>query len=177
MRVVLFPPVCRQTDGGCDDVDLGGVFGRLQSELELAGYTVIDGGELVASARSRETAGAELRLLGEQIVSAGGIHQAGSLFVDLPPAVRAQVLEQAKAEGILRVQLLFSPKDPLYPLYGVRALELQARLGIGVDEKPAWAARCSEIWVTAMQFIGGPDRTYADGIDQAARCVARAALP
>lgn len=175
MRVVLFPPVCTGTDGGCDQVDTSGLTGRLQSELELAGYTVVDGATLVASARSRETAGAELRLFGEQVASAGGVHQAGSLFVDLPPGVRRAVLEEAKADGIVRVQVVMSPLDKDYPFYAVRNLAVQARMGVGVDEKPAWAVRCEPIWVTSVQFIGGPNRSYADGVDEGARCIAREA--
>lgn len=174
-RVVLFPPVCTGTDGGCDQVDLSGMTGRLQSELELAGYTIVDGASLVASARSRETAGAELRLFGEQVASAGGIHQAGSLFVDLPPGVRRAVLEEAKADGILRVQVVMSPSEKDYPFYDVRNLAVQARLGTGVDERPAWAVRCEPIWVSNVQFIGGPGRSYAGGVDEGARCLAKEA--
>lgn len=175
LRVVLFPPSCSAQDGGCDDVDVGGVFGILRSELELAGYTVVDGAELVAEARTRETAGADLRLFGAQVASAGGIHQSGALFADLPPAVRRQVLEEARADGIVRVSLTLSSKDAAYPLYDVRRLEVQGRLGLGVDETPAWAIRCKDIWVTAVQFIGGPDRSYAQGAEEGARCVAQQA--
>lgn len=175
LRVVLFPPLCTEVDGGCASIDVGGMGGRVAAELELAGYTVVDGAGLVASARSRETAGAELRLFGEQVASADGIHQSGALFNDLPPAVRRQVLEEARAEGIVRVSVVVSPSDKDYPFYGVRNLAVQARLGLGVDEKPAWAVRCEPIWVTSVQFIGGPGRSYSDGADEGARCLAKQA--
>lgn len=175
MRVVLFPPVCSEQDGGCDDVDASGVAGILRSELEMAGYTVVDGAELVAEARTRDTAASELRLFGEQVASAGGIHQAGALFADLPPGVRRQVLEEARADGIVRVALMLSSTEKDYPFYAVRRLDVQGRLGLGVDETPAWAIRCKDIWVTGVQFIGGPDRGYSQGAEEGARCVAHEA--
>jgi hypothetical protein len=103
MRVVMFPPVCSEADGGCDTLDMGGVAGRLQSEMELAGYTIVDGATLVAQARQRDSASADLRVFGERVALAHGVRQQGALFVDLPPALRRHVLQEAHANAILRV--------------------------------------------------------------------------
>jgi len=164
LRVVLFPASCADQGDVCSHVDADSLTAAIAKELEFAGNTVVDGATLVKTARTRETAGASLKLYGERFIDVGAVHQGGALFDDLPPEARRELIEEAHADGIVRARLTGVSQGYWYS----RIAELQLRLGLGGDEVNAWTARCT-FEGASVQAIGGPP-LWRDAVEQGVRC-------
>jgi len=164
LRVVLFPASCADQGDVCSHVDSDSLTSAIAKELEFAGNTVVDGATLVKTARTRETAGASLKLYGERFVDLGAVHQSGALFDDLPPEARRELLEEAHADGIVRARLTGVAQGYWYS----RIVELQLRLGLGGDEVPAWTARCT-FEGASIQAVAGPP-LWREAVEEGVKC-------
>lgn len=139
-RVVLTPAVCSSVEGECTDEYVTGTTGKVASELEFRGYTIIDAETLVLGALERDTISVELREFGTRIAELRGQAQRGSVFEDLSPALRRELLQEARAEGVLSTRITIGPRNGVGP---VRQNSVQVRLGLGDGGELAWVTRCS----------------------------------
>lgn len=164
LRVVLFPASCSDQGDVCSHVDAASLTAAIAKELEFEGHTVVDGATLVKTARTRETAGASLKVYGERFLDVGAIQQGGALFDDLPPDARRELLDEAHADGIVRARLTGVAQGYWYS----RIVELQLRLGLGGDEAPAWTARCT-FEGASVQAVGGPP-LWREAVEEGVKC-------
>jgi len=139
-RIVLLPPSCDSVDGACDTDSANGVAGIVQTELDFAGFTVIDGRELIDDERTRTDAIAQVELLDVEIAAGAARVQSGAKLEDLSPEKRRALLTQARADGVVSVKIVVGPRDGIGP---VRHNEVQVRMLRGDGEQPVWITRCS----------------------------------
>lgn len=170
MRVVVFPTTCEPSDT-CTQLRLGRLDGALKQELEFDGYTLIDGETLVNQARTRKDASGSLSVLGEELLALEATGQSGSLFDDLPPSARRALLEEARAEGVLRTTVRMGAMEPNSGVSQYRLLTAQTKLGVGEDETNAWVARCSRMGSRIDNVNRNDVKNYDITMDWLAACL------
>ena len=172
-RTVIFKPTCRGA-GGCPNSFSSTLVGRLTSELEFKGYQFIVGEELFAEARRRQKAGGQVTgdsPFGDYWIKAGGMTEQVLTYEDLPPAGKRALLEEAKADGVLVLNILVGEDaEPESFMYEIRAFEVTARYTMGPEEAPGWVARCGA-YAENRKVVGSPGVTYAQAADKIARCL------
>ena len=173
-RAVVFEPKCRGPSAPCTPAFKSAIVGRLSSELELAGYQMIEGEDLLAEARRREQARGGLEAnspVGDLDVRAAGETMTSLTYADLPPARKRALLEEARADGVLVLNIVVSADQESAFWYDVHVIELNARYTTGPDNELGWVARCG-VAAENTEALGGPDITYQEAADVLARCVA-----
>jgi hypothetical protein len=162
--VVLLPVTCHSSNDDCRDEYADAVRAHLTSELEFAGYSVIDAEKLVREARQREDQSGALWMYRAKVLEAKTRRQVGSIFEDLPPAARRELLAEARATGLVSGAIqIFAKADNGNDLVEVRFRH--ARAG---DDATVWVARCKHesYW----------NEKFAWSIEQAAKCALSGAL-
>lgn len=185
-RIAVFPPRCKGAVSACTPEFVSALYGRVTSELELDGFTIVPGDELLATARERSTMGAALSAGGVSVSdergtsagvlsvgAAGSVETGGVRYDDLPPAQRRQLLADARVDGVLSLTVLVGEDTMPSPWYALHAFEATARLAI--DETPAWTSRCAEA-AESTQTIGGVGQSFAQAADKLGRCLVAQAL-
>jgi len=175
-RAVVFLPRCEGVSGPCDGDFRSTLLGRLTSELELGGYTLLRGEELFASARERTSAGGSVDgagPFGRFWVEAGGSVQSVVTYSDLPPAGKRALLEEARADGVIDLRVLVGEDEAPSPLYDLHRFELTARYAVGPDEEIGWVANCAERGEN-RDVIDGIHVSFIEAADRLARCVSDA---
>lgn len=194
-RVVVFPPVCKGADDGCTDEFVSSLQGRVLSELELSGYSVLRGDELLATARSRTSVagGVSASALGASgsvdrggrslgagagvfsVAGHGAVEHGGAGYDDVTPLERQQLLKDADVDGTLRLTVMIGDDtEAETPWYDVHLFEVTARLAVG-DDVAVWTSHC-ELAAESTASIGGIGRSYAQAGDELGACVVREAL-
>lgn len=172
-RTVIFKPICRGS-GGCPSDFTSTLVGRMTSELEFQGYQFIIGEELFAEARRRQKAGGQVSgdsPFGDYWIKAGGMTEQVLTYEDLPPAGKRALLEEARADGVLVLNILVGEDaEPESFMYEIRSFEVTARYTMGPDEEPGWVARCGAFGEN-RKVLGSPGVTYAQAADKVARCL------
>ncbi|MBP6628656.1 MAG: hypothetical protein KBG28_03955 [Kofleriaceae bacterium] len=135
--VVLFPIPCRSSDDKCKPEYAGAITAKVRSELEFAGFTIVDGQNLVADPRYRDQREAAVTTDGEPVVEATSLRRVGSTFEDLPPPMQRQLLADARASGVVTGTIQMLGKGT-----GKNWL-VEVTLRLGNDQgQPVWVARC-----------------------------------
>lgn len=161
---VLFPVPCNSTDDKCKDTYGDAIKGLIASELEFAGFRIIDAEKLVREARTREDFSAELSQFREQLLAAKSRRQVGSIFEDLPPAARRELLEEARADGLVTASINMLARGT-----GSNwIVEVQVRYGAAPDGEMIWVARCKH-----ESYWNEKDSW---SIEEATRCALKGAL-
>lgn len=140
MRVLLLPATCASPDDVCDEPFTDGLDGKVASELEFGGYSVVAAASLVAEARSRDEAESELTVLGVKVAQASSKRQVGALFADLSPALQRQLMKEAGAQGVVSARIQVGAKNGLSP---TRESTITLRLGLDDGTTMGWLARCT----------------------------------
>lgn len=140
LRVVLLPADCSSPDEVCEDAFVEVLTGKVASELEFAGYSVVEASALVAKARTRDEKEGELAVLGVKLTETKSKRQVGSLFADLSPAGQRALLEEAGAAGIVSGKISVGAKNGLSP---TRESTVLVRLGLGDGTELGWVSRCT----------------------------------
>ena len=178
-RTVFFKPTCRGA-GGCPSSFTSTLVGKLTSELEFKGYQFIVGEVGVGQragcrmARRRQKAGGQVTgdsPFGDYWIQAGGMTEQVLTYEDLPPAGKRALLEEARADGVLVLNILVGEDAEADNfMYEIRAFEVTARYTMGPDEAPGWVARCGAFGEN-RKVLGSPGVTYAQAADKIARCL------
>lgn len=164
-RVLVLPATCSSPDEVCEDAFVDGLTGKVVSELEFAGYSVVQATKLVADRRTRDEAEGELSVLGVKVAEASSKRQVGSLFEDLSPAAQAALMQEAGAKAILTGRITVGAKNGMSP---TRESVVLVRLGLGDGTELGWVARC-----TVKSSLNPP---LAQSLDYGARCAIEGAL-
>lgn len=168
VRLVAVPPSCASSDVPCEDADLSGVFGIVASELEFAGYSIIDAEKLVADARTREDVQVELRTFGDRVASLTARAQVGAVFADLSPSARGALLSEARADGIVTTQVNLGTVGRYATVSRTRTHQVQVRAALGDGAETLWITRC--------QATSGVGVSIGQALDEAARCAIKGVL-
>jgi hypothetical protein len=163
MRAVLLPTTCSSVDRQCEDEHVSGVTGIVRSELEFAGYSLLDAEKLVLDARTREDVDVELSRFGERVASVKSRVQAGAIFEDLSPSQRRALLAEAEAQGTVVVSVQIGTEQGTLRM---RSNAVQIRAGLADGGDLAWVSRCE----ATSSYNNNP------GIDQAIETATRCAL-
>ncbi len=180
-RIAVFAPRCTGAVQACTREFVSGLYGRITSELELDGFTIVAGDELLATVRERSTMGGALGAGGVSVsdehgtsagalsvAASGSVETGGIRYDDLPPAQRRQLLADARVDGVLSLTVLVGEDTMTAPWYAVHAFEATARLS--VDETPAWTSRCANV-AESTQSLGGIGRSFSQAADELGRCL------
>lgn len=162
--VVIFPITCHSADDKCRDEYSDAVTAKVRSELEFAGFRMIDGEKLVRETRTREDASATLTDWRNRVLAAKSRRQVGAIFEDLPPAARRELLAEARADGLVTGSIRMLP-------FGTPrnwTVEVQVRFGLANDDEMVWVSRCKN-----ERFWNEKDSW---SIEQATECALRGAL-
>ncbi|MBX5481754.1 MAG: hypothetical protein IRZ16_07920 [Myxococcaceae bacterium] len=155
------PARCTFVEDLCEDGYATGVNGVLQTELEFAGYSLVDAETLVSSARTRDEVSEELKLFGEKVAQAKSRRRIGALFEDLP-------LAEAHADGIVQAKLVIPARaSAISPARENNTV--QVRVGMSADgSELGWIAQCSR--------MSGLHPTVAIELEDAAQCAIQDAI-
>ena len=146
-------------EGKCNSDITGGVDALVRSSLEFQGLTVIDSERLNATTFARKEALSRMR---DQTSKVTEIQ--GSRFLDATPRMRARILAELGAEGLLETRIWVGSAS-LYS--GRRDVTVQIRMVHVAMDELMWAARCT---VDSVNYENdGP-------VMRAARCAADQAL-
>jgi hypothetical protein len=161
--VVLMPVPCHSGDDKCEDSYADAVTAMIANELEFSGYNVLDAEKLVREPRSREDFSASLQAHREQILAAQTRRQVGSIFEDLPPDARRELLSRAGAGGLVTGAVRMLPRGS-----GDNwVVQVQVRFALG-DGTLVWVSRCNH-----ESYWNEKDSW---SIEQAAKCALDRAL-
>jgi hypothetical protein len=161
---VLFPVPCNSTDDKCKDGFGDAIKGLIASELEFAGFRIIDAEKLVRDARTREDFSASLSRFRDQILAAKSRSQVGSIFEDLPPEARRELLQEARADGLVTASINMLARGT----GNNWIVEVQVRYGAAPDGELIWVARCKH-----ESYWNEKDSW---SIEEATRCALKGAL-
>ncbi len=177
-RVVMLTPECRGVGGVCTRSFTSTLAGRLSGELELAGYQVVMAEDLFAEARRIKRAGGNVDgagPFGTFWVSANGGTETSLRYNDLPPEGKRALLEEARAQGVLKLSVVVGEDLESSPWYDLHEFELTSTYSIGEGEAFGWAARCYAVG-ESRDVLGGIGVTYNQAASQLAQCVGKQAL-
>ena len=191
-RIAVFAPTCKGATQACSSAFVSGMYGRVVSELELDGFTVVPGDELLATARERTTLDAGLNAAGVgatasapggesagagllAVAAQASVEKGGAGYRDLTPPQRRELLAQARVDGVLWLTVLVGEDTMTAPWYDVHLFEATGRLAIGEDDVPAWTSRCATPAESAPS-LGGIGRSFAQAGDELGSCLIKQAL-
>lgn len=189
-RVVVFTPSCKGVEKACSREFVSSLYGRVVSELEFKGYTIVHADELLATLRERTSVDASLGASGVAgsssvgshggstsissgilgVGAQGGLNKGGASYSDLTPAQRRDLLAQARVDGTLRMTVLIGDDTNSSFLHDVHLFEVTARLASGEDESPVWTSYCATP-AENTKALGGVGRSYAQAGDKLGRCI------
>lgn len=163
-RVVIFPITCHSSEDTCRDEYGDAVTAKVRSELEFAGFRMIDAEKLVREARTREDASASLTDWRNRVLAAKSRRQVGSIFEDLPPEARRELLAEAGADGLVTGSIRILPRGTSSNWQ----LEVQVRFGLAKNDETVWVTRCKNerFWTEKDSW----------SMEQATECALKGAL-
>ena len=161
--VVMFPVPCHSSDDKCEDSYGDAVTALIQSELEFVGYRVLDGEKLVRTARTREDSESSLSVYRDKVLAAKSRRQVGSIFEDLPPRERAELLAEAQADGLITAVIKMLPRGSSDNWL----VEVQVRFGLSNGDL---------VWVTRCKHESYWNERDSWSIEEAAKCALKGAL-
>ncbi len=165
-RLLVVPASCGSVEDLCDDAFLAGVTTLVHSELEFAGYAIVDAEKIALEARTDEQAEKPVRMFGERVLRAANRRQVGEIFNDMTPAGRAALLSRAAATATVTVRISISAPEGVLSL---REHQVLIRIGKGADDDLVWVSRCSE--------YAGMFPAIEDAVDDASRCALAGVFP
>jgi hypothetical protein len=113
---------------------------QVAQELELWGYSIVSGDTLVAQARTRQDQTAGLQLFGAEVARMDAKAQSGSIYEDLSPGARTELLAAAGALGAVATHVTLANQ-------GQPSIQVQLRFGQGDGATLYWLSRCQhETW-------------------------------
>lgn len=136
--VVIFPITCHSAEDKCRDEYGDAVTAKVRSDLEFAGFRMIDAEKLVREPRTREDASATLTDWRDRVLAAKSRRQVGSIFEDLPPEARRELLREAGADGLVTGSIRILPRGTSSNWQ----LEVQVRFGLAKNDETVWVSRC-----------------------------------
>lgn len=162
--VVIFPITCHSAEDKCRDEYGDAVTAKVRSDLEFAGFRMIDAEKLVRDPRTREDASATLTDWRDRVLAAKSRRQVGSIFEDLPPEARRELLREAGADGLVTGSIRILPRGTSSNWQ----LEVQVRFGLAPNDETVWVTRCrnERFWTEKDSW----------SMEQATECAIKGAL-